>query len=170
MSIGIFVLIVVRMSHRLGDLRTKRTELETQRASVVGQIHQLQTQITARKKEGKKERKFIWKIAQFRKRFMEKEISHWKKSYDFDRRTQTFGIHLMKITSSSFFRSFRKFQRILINNWNKQKYVWIIQLKYEEKNEERWLIDFLFSFDNKRNLNRDYYDKHCMKSVRLWIH
>ena len=42
------------MSHRLDDLQMKRTELEAQRASVVDQMHQLQTQITARKKEGKK--------------------------------------------------------------------------------------------------------------------
>lgn len=50
---GIFGLIVSRMAHRLDDLRMKRTDLEAQRASVVNQIHELQTQITARRKEGK---------------------------------------------------------------------------------------------------------------------
>jgi hypothetical protein len=46
------IVLVVRLSHRLEDLRTKRVELEANRNQVVRRMQQLHAQITIRRREG----------------------------------------------------------------------------------------------------------------------
>lgn len=45
-----------RLSNRLEELQIKRMDLEAHRTSIVSQIHQLQTQIASRRKEGNEKR------------------------------------------------------------------------------------------------------------------
>ncbi len=44
--------LVVRLSHRLGELRKKRIELEANRELVVRRMQQLHAQITIQRREG----------------------------------------------------------------------------------------------------------------------